>query len=404
MDSEQLVKRIGTLSEVDFQTFCYQMLLSTYGKELKPCQSTAGTFYANVPTQLISPVNAAQIFFLEYLPYELFVDPSAIPFDNPITREKLTSIISEFSKKPVMYQLGGRVAFDIGIDGLFFLNNILGPSREFFLDVAYNKYKTMVSSLSLSKRVFNLDIALGIGSPYSYVENLPQDAINALNQIDKFHRQLSIEFSNGKYEVNQIRQGKYISSGVGRLSGDIYYSQLVIRDSDHIIQEFQNLLNSNPSERLLSEFIIEHYQSIFGYKYDAIRSEICLSFPELDIAEKKRRIDIMIHNSVVDDWEIIELKKKIRLSTTYRGVPLFSREVSGAIEQLKNYYSILQQQRVRDYFRFEGIEYYNPVLKLVVGGYPNTSHEQWRKMLSSSRDVHVITYDELIKEMKINYF
>ncbi|MDE7170713.1 MAG: DUF4263 domain-containing protein [Oscillospiraceae bacterium] len=403
MNNEQLIKKIGTLSESDFQTFCQKMLFCTYGKELKPCQSTSMALYARVPTNLISPVNEAQVFLLEYLPYELFSDPNLIPFDNPITRKKLKSIVSEFAEKQMTYQIGPRFISDVGICGWYFFTHILGPSREFFVDIAYHQYEKMIDSLGFGKRAFILDRDVGIGSPYSYVENEPQDVINALDQMEKTHTQLSIEYSDGRYEVNQIRQGKYVSAGVGQISGDIFYSQLVTRDPNYIIQEFQNLLNSNPSERLLSEFIIEHYQHIFGYKYDAIQSEVCLSFPELDIAEKKRRIDIMIHNSAINDWELIELKKKIRLSSTYRGVPVFSHEISGAIEQLRNYYDILQQQPVRDHFRREGIEYYNPVLKLVVGGSQNASHEQWRKMLSSSRGVHVITYDELIKEMKANY-
>lgn len=110
-----------------------------------------------------------------------------------------------------------------------------------------------------------------------------------------------------------------------------------------------------------------------------------------------------MHNYVENDWELIELKKKIKLSSTYRGVPVLSYELRGAIEQLKNYYRIMQQERVQEHFLREGIKYYNPILKLIIGGSKNVSHYQWRQMLSSADGVHLITYDNLIYEMKARY-
>lgn len=404
MDTDQLINRIGTLSQEDFGVFCYHMLSSDYGDNLKDCFGIKDSFYTKTESGLVSPAMLTMVFLVDYLPYELFYDPYKIPFDNPPIRKRLEAIISQFNKSPVIFHCGCNIsALDNDIGGLFFFNHIVGPQREFFLDVALKDYQKMASSLGLGKKVNGLDITVGVGSPYSYVEYEPQDVISALEYVDSHNEQIAIEYSNEGYEVNKIRQGKYVSSGVGRASGEIYFPCSLTRKADNICKEFEQLLNSNASEKLLSDFIIENYNYIFGFKYDKIETEVCLRFPELDIAGKNRRIDILAHNYVENDWELIELKKKIKLCSDYRGVPVLSRELTGAIEQLKNYYRIMQQERVREHFLREGMEYYNPTLKLIVGGSKNVSHKQWRQMLSSVNGVHLITYDSLINEMKARY-
>ena len=404
MNTDQLINRIGTLSQEDFGIFCHHILNSEYGEHLKECLGIKDSFYTQTESGLVFPLSLTLIFLVDYLPYELFDDPYKIPFDNPLTRKKLGAIISHFNKSPVLFQRGcSRAAFDGDIGGFFFFNHIVGTQREFFLEFAYKEYKKMVSSFGLDKKAYGIDITVGVGSPYSYVGNAPQNVIRALKYVESHNEQIAIEYSNGGYEVNKIRQGKYVSCGVGRASGEIYFPCYVNRKADSICKKFEQLLNSNASEKLLSDFIIENYKDIFGFQYDKIVTEVCLRFPELDVAGKNRRIDILIHNFVENDWELIELKKKIKLSSTYRGVPVLSYELRGAIEQLKNYYRIMQQDRVREHFLREGIEYYNPTLKLIVGGSKNVSHYQWRQMLSSADGVHLITYDNLINEMKSRY-
>lgn len=404
MDNEQLLKRIGALSQEDFITFCFNMLKNTYGKNLRNCSNIEGAFYAKSESGLVSPIELASIFILDYLPYELFEDPREIPFDNPLIRKRLISIKEEFDKSPAVFGGLCQPVLDNVIGGIFFFNHIIGPKREFFTEVALGKYEKMLIELEMNNKKIGLGISLGIGCPNSYIDNTPQSAISALEYVESYNEQLTIEFSDHGYEVNKICQGKYVSSGVGRISGDILFPCLVSRKADYICIEFERLLNSNSSEKILSDFIIENYRDILGFKYDAIESEVGLRFPDLDIAGKNRRVDILVHNCVENDWELIELKKKIKLSTIYRGQPVFSHEIIGAIQQLKNYYNILQQDRVREYFLREGIEYYNPSLKLIIGGEKNVSHKQWRQMLASTNGVHLITYDDLIKEMKTRYF
>lgn len=405
MDNEQLLKRIGSLSQKDFIAFCFEMLKNTYGENLKNCTNIEGAFYTKSESGMLSPYELASIFIVDYLPYELFEDPQDIPFNNPLIRKRLLSIKEEFDKSPVLFDGASCYAtIDNIIGGIFFFNHIIGPQNEFFTEIALNKYKKMLIELGLYYKKIGLDISLGIGCPNSYLDNNPQSVIRALEYIESNNEQLSIEFSDQGYEVNKICQGKYVSSGVGRISGDIFFPCLVLRKKDHICIEFERLLNSDPSEKIISDFIIENYRDILGFKYDAIKSEVGLRFPDLDISGKNRRVDILVHNCVENDWELIELKKKIKLSKIYRGQPVFSSEIMGAIQQLNNYYDILRQDRVREYFLREGIEYYNPSIKLIVGGQKNVSHKQWRQMLSSTNGVHLITYDDLIKEMKTRYF
>lgn len=403
MNNEQLIERIGGLSQEDFISFCFNMLKNTYGENLRNCYDIEGAFYTKSESGLVSPLKLASVFIVDYLPYELFKNPREIPFDNLLIRKRLISIKEEFDKSPAIFGCPCSSVSDNIIGGIFFFNHIIGPKREFFTEVALDKYEKMLIELGMNTKKVGLDISLGIGSPYSYIGNTPQSAISALKYIESYNEQLAIEFSDQGYEVNKIRQGRYVTSGIGRVAGDIFFPCLVKRKAYRICDEFERLLNSNPSEKILSDFIIENYRDILGYKYDVIESEVSLRFPDLDIAGKNRRVDILVHNCVENDWELIELKKKIKLSTIYRGQPVFSSEIMYAIQQLKNYYNILLQDRVREHFLREGIEYYNPSIKLIVGGQKNVSHKQWRQMLASTDDVHLITYDDLIKEMRTRY-
>lgn len=79
------------------------------------------------------------------------------------------------------------------------MNHITGPDRDFFWDIAYNDYNKMICALGLDKKIVGLDTVLGIGGPYSYVGNAPQNVINALDYVSGHNMQLSIEYADGKY-------------------------------------------------------------------------------------------------------------------------------------------------------------------------------------------------------------
>jgi hypothetical protein len=81
---------------------------------------------------------------------------------------------------------------------------------------------------------------------------------------------------------------------------------------------------------------------------------------------------------------------------------VITAEVLYAIQQVQNYAGVLAQDKVKRKFAADGIEYFEPVLKLVIGRRPQISYQQWRSLVvRNEKDVKIITFDDLIKEMAI---
>lgn len=172
-----------------------------------------------------------------------------------------------------------------------------------------------------------------------------------------------------------------------------------VQHTDSQFKEFENVINEG-SENQLEEFIAAHYQLFLGSHYDKIETQIWLKFPESDIANKERRLDIFARNTLSQDWDLFELKKNMPVVKMYRDVPTFTSELSGAISQLRNYQRNLQQDNVKKYFAEKGIEYYEPSLNLVVGRTPQISIEQWRRACADQNNINVLTYDNLLSQAK----
>lgn len=91
-----------------------------------------------------------------------------------------------------------------------------------------------------------------------------------------------------------------------------------------------------------------------------------------------------------------------QLTETYRDIPMLSREVSGAIQQLRNYGRILDQDSVKRHFAAQGIEYYSPELRLVIGRGPQIPHETWRWLKSTGETgLKIMTFEDLLAEMQL---
>ena len=139
----------------------------------------------------------------------------------------------------------------------------------------------------------------------------------------------------------------------------------------------------------------------FGDKYDTLSTQVWLDFPEFDIGNKDRRLDIFMHNSISKDWDIYELKRSsVKLTKTKSDVPMFVSAVHDAMTQLRNYKRILNQDKVKREFEAKGIKYYNPQFNLVIGKKPNISDEKWNWLLSHYSDLNIITYDNLLESAK----
>lgn len=173
-------------------------------------------------------------------------------------------------------------------------------------------------------------------------------------------------------------------------------------DTDDKLVEFNQLINNDTRESVLEEFLYTYHDLFFGDKYDTLSTQVWLDFPEFDIGNKNRRIDIFMRNSISKDWDIYELKRSsVKLTKTKSDVPMFVSAVHDAMTQLRNYKRILNQDKVKKAFEAKGIKYYNPQFNLVIGKKPNISDEKWNWLVSHNSDLNIITYDNLLESAKI---
>ena len=172
-------------------------------------------------------------------------------------------------------------------------------------------------------------------------------------------------------------------------------------DTDDKLVEFNQLINNDTRESVLEEFLYTYHDLFFGDKYDTLSTQVWLDFPEFDIGNKDRRLDIFMRNSISKDWDIYELKRSsVKLTKTKSDVPMFVSAVHDALTQLRNYKSILSQDKVKRKFEAKEIKYYNPQFNLVIGKKPNISDEKWNWLLSHHSDLNIITYDNLLESAK----
>lgn len=242
-----------------------------------------------------------------------------------------------------------------------------------------------------------------IGTPDSFLDKVPDKTQRVLESIASQFDGLAISVSDSDVSIRNFSGERWLNGGV-LPSTFCPYEPVFISEAIQnraILHEFETLLRSDPVESALEEFLVENYREVFGHKYDRIETQMWLRFPELDISNHNRRLDVFLRNSVLNDWELFEVKRSFDVSHTYRDVPVLVSEVARAIQQTKNYARILSQDRVKRHFAKQGIEYFEPRLSLVVGRTPGIPHDQWRWLRSSSEDsVSIITFDDLISELK----
>jgi Shedu protein SduA, C-terminal len=169
-----------------------------------------------------------------------------------------------------------------------------------------------------------------------------------------------------------------------------------------VIQEFERMLSSTPSERQLEEFFREYYREIFGFKYDRIETQLWLRLPSADVRGKYRRTDLFLRNAASRDWELIELKRStVPLVGNYRDVPTLAKCVHDSMYQIENYLRLLRQDQIRRQLATDGIEYFEPVAQLVIGRQPSITTKEWRWLQSTNcSGINVVSYDHLLCEMK----
>lgn len=284
---------------------------------------------------------------------------------------------------------------------LMFVTNFENIEKEFYINQIIPKFEFVLEQIDFS--VGNI----GIGSIDSFIENSSENTIKALNNfLENNKGEISLSFSDGIFSVEEFQSDKYLTNGLLKGSNSPFETIFIEKKSNktEIIKEFEFLINAKVSESKLEFFLKKYYKEIFGERYDRIETQLWLKFPELDIANRNRRLDIFLRNSIERDWELFELKRSQKLTTTYRDIPTFSSEINHAIQQIRNYEKILTQDKVKQKFAKQGIEYFCPELRLVVGNKPDISNEEWRFLKSTNENgIKIITFEDLVLEMKLRY-
>lgn len=285
---------------------------------------------------------------------------------------------------------------EFGVPHIVFATNYSNINKNDYEKLLFPKFARLISN-------WEYEPALLVGSIDSFIELNEVNSERAFdNFISNYKDGVSISLSDDKFAINDFLVDNYLSDGVLRNSRNPCESVFVRPvEKSQILLEFEYLVNSNPKESELESFLKRYYREIFGFEYDRIETQLWLRFPDLDISQKNRRLDIFLKNSIQNDWELFEIKKMVQLTRTYRDIPVLSNEVQNAVQQLRNYSNILSQDVVKRKMAEEGIEYYVPELRLVIGRSPSISHAQWRWLKSTNeKDVKIITYDELLESMK----
>jgi hypothetical protein len=333
-------------------------------------------------------------YIAHHLPSDLFSDPLAFNVRQPGLATTLQKIL--FS--PYIPELDYDAKATL--HALYFLNNT-GVDADGNDPVAYanalaEKYYEFLVALG-----FDTNNVVSVGTCDNYVDQRLQIVVQSLTAVLDASLETSIRLVTDEIEVQPFIAERHFSEGVtaGSLSpcGPVY----IIKRAPQVIREFEALLQGNPSEAHLESFLKTYYREVFGPDYDRVETQVWVRFPHLDVTNKRRRLDMFLRNQVTRDWELHEIKRMAKLTGTYRDAPILSREVLGGLRQLRNYARILRQDEIKRSFAREGIDYYEPELRLVVGKGPDISLEQWRTLLAENKDVKIITYPALLEQMKI---
>jgi hypothetical protein len=282
-----------------------------------------------------------------------------------------------------------------------FVTNFAGIEKDIYFNQIIPKFENLL-------RKIDLDGDASFGSIDSFFDMEPEKTTLAFETfISKYKGEISISFCDGQASIEQFYSDKYLTKGI--LSGlnenptESLYISPSLKQSD-IIAEFERLISVRVSEKELESFLAKYYKEIFGEHYDRIETQLWLKFPQIDVTGKNRRVDLFLRNAISRDWELFELKKPQKLTNIYRGIPTFSSEIYHAMQQIKNYEKILLQEKVKLQFFKEGIEYFYPELRLVIGNKPDISPEQWRWLKTTNENkLKIFTFEDLISEMKYRY-
>jgi len=287
---------------------------------------------------------------------------------------------------------------DNALKAVGFVTNLVGIEQQVYQEMLIPAYQRLKRFCGMKKT------PVLVGSCDSFIDQVPEKTERIFQEfIRKQSDGLAIEVSANGVHVAEFNNERWMTGGVLSPTAGPYEPVFVSSAIRHraVLNEFESLLRKDTLESKLEEFLVTNYKDIFGNRYDRVETQLWLRFPDLDITDHNRRLDVFLRNSIDNDWELFEIKQPVAVSGTYRDVPVIAKAVINAIQQVKNYGRILAQDKAKKYFAKQGIEYYEPRLNVVIGRTPQIPHDQWRWLKTSNEDrVRIVTFDDLMSELK----
>jgi hypothetical protein len=399
IDAKLLKTLLSRLSKGAFQEFIFELYKAPTGREDTEVAQELGEGvllrHSDESHGIYGGYYAAQV--TDFLPAELLSSPRQIAVDTD-------ELVSTLKRIDSFNQYVFRERFDARylltqeyspLQSICFLNNIADFSE-------HDRANLMAQYHHIGK-LYAPYASIGVHNINTFVDQDAARTAGAFRSfIDTYREGIRIHFSTDAAEVNTFAAEKPLFSGVSGES--LYpYETLILRRTEQVqvLRDFESLINSNAKERHLEEFLSDNFRLIFDPKFDRIETQLWLRFPELDAFGKSRRLDVFLRNSVINDWELFEIKRATKLTSTYRDSQVLASEVCYAVQQVKHYRQLLAQDKVRQKFEAEGISYFQPSLNLIIGRSPQISDRQFRQLISNEKEVKIITFDELLREMKL---
>jgi hypothetical protein len=340
-------------------------------------------------------------YILQYLPLGLFKHPRlSEPANDPLIISRLEKV-RDINKDACGYwgMVSPYTTAAVKLQSFGFLLNLSGIQSDQYEDEIFPQYGQLLERVGLHTPT------MLVGSYDSFIDLNASGVAKVLKDFFISTSEcLSIQLNSERQHVSRFTSESSFLSGVLESNNNPYEPvfENFLEAQEQILAEFESLLGKDVREAELEKFLVAHYQDIFGNRYDRIETQIWLRFPELDISGRNRRLDIFMRNSLSNDWELFEVKRVIPLTNNYRDIPVIASEVAYAVQQLKNYSRNLSQYSIKERLARDGIEYFEPTLHLIAGRKPQIPLKQWRWLLAShDKDVRIITYDELLGEMRL---
>ena len=187
-------------------------------------------------------------------------------------------------------------------------------------------------------------------------------------------------------------------------------SDIELVNLEVLISRYETMMASRHKEPDWQTFLSENPFTLglaFGYPIIVVQEQASVGGRKLS-ARGEKLADFLVKNSMTNNTAIIEIKtpqSKLLAKTPFRdGVFTPSSDLSGSINQVLDQKYQFQREisLIMDKSRIFDISPYSVHCCLIIGTMPNDEDQQksFELFRGNSRDVQVITFDELLKKLK----